>query len=40
MTAPVRASSERMLHTDYENWCSVEKKLLVVSFKGLVTKTN
>jgi hypothetical protein len=34
-------SSERMLHKDYERKCSVKKKkLLVVSLKGLVTKTN
>jgi hypothetical protein len=34
-------SSERMLHKDCNRKCSVEKiKLLVVSLKGLVTKTN
>jgi hypothetical protein len=29
-----------MLHKDYEHECSVEKKLLVVSLKGLVAKIN
>jgi hypothetical protein len=33
-------SSERMLHEDYDRKFSVDKKLLVVSFKGLVAKTN
>jgi hypothetical protein len=33
-------SSERMLHKDFDCKCSFEKKLLVVSLKGLVTKTN
>jgi hypothetical protein len=32
-------SSERMLHKDYNDKCSV-KKILVVSLKRLVTKTN
>jgi hypothetical protein len=32
-------SSERMLHKDYERKGSVEK-MLVLSLKGLVTKTN
>jgi hypothetical protein len=33
-------SLERMLHKDYGRKCSVEKKLLAVSLKGLVAKTN
>jgi hypothetical protein len=33
-------SSDRMLHKDYDSKCSVENILLVVSLKGLVTKTN
>jgi hypothetical protein len=33
-------SSERMLRKDYDRKCLVEKKLLVVILKGLVTKTN
>jgi hypothetical protein len=32
-------SSESMLHKDYDRKCSVEKEL-VMSLKGLVTKTN
>jgi hypothetical protein len=33
-------SSERMLRNDYDRKCSVEEKLLVVSLKELVAKTN
>jgi hypothetical protein len=33
-------SSERMLHKDYESKYSLERKLLVVSLKGLIAKTN
>jgi hypothetical protein len=33
-------SSERMIHKDYERRCSVEKKMLVVSLKGLIAKMN
>jgi hypothetical protein len=34
-------SSERVLHKDYNSKCSVgKKKILVLSLKGLVTKTN
>jgi hypothetical protein len=33
-------SLERILHKDYNRKCSVGKKLLVVSLKGLVAKTN
>jgi hypothetical protein len=33
-------SSEKILHKDYESKYSVEKKLLVVSHKGLITKMN
>jgi hypothetical protein len=33
-------SSERMLHKDYDNKCSVEKNVLVVSLKALVAKIN
>jgi hypothetical protein len=29
-----------MLHKDYDRKCAVEKKLLVVSLKGLVGKRN
>jgi hypothetical protein len=32
--------SERMLHKDYNCECSVEKKMLALSLKELVTKTN
>jgi hypothetical protein len=31
---------ERMLHKDYDHKCSVGKKILVVTLKGLVAKTN
>jgi hypothetical protein len=42
MTALARTSSncELMLHKDYESKYPVEKKMLVVSLKGLVAKTN
>jgi hypothetical protein len=33
-------SSERMLYKDYDSRCSVEKKNLAVSLKGLGAKTN
>jgi hypothetical protein len=33
-------TSERMLHKDYYQKGSVEKKTLVLSLKGLSTKTN
>jgi hypothetical protein len=33
-------SSERMLHKDYASKYSVEKKILVMSVKGLVAKIN
>jgi hypothetical protein len=33
-------SSERMLHKDYGYKCSVGKKILVVSLKGLVARMN
>jgi hypothetical protein len=33
-------SSERMLDKDYNLKCSVEKKIQVVSLKGLVANTN
>jgi hypothetical protein len=29
-----------MLHKDYDRKCSVKKRILVVSLKGLVAKTN
>jgi hypothetical protein len=50
MTVLARASSncklqthpliKRMLHKDYESKYSVDKKMLVVSLKVLVAKTN
>jgi hypothetical protein len=33
-------SSEMLLHKDYNRVCSVGRKMLVVSLKGLVAKTN
>jgi hypothetical protein len=33
-------SSERVLYKDYDRRCSLEKKNLAVSFKGLDIKTN
>jgi hypothetical protein len=35
-------SSERMLYTDYDSRCSIEKKkkVLAVGLKGLSAKTN
>jgi hypothetical protein len=38
--ARVTLSPERMVHKDYDHKSSVGKKILVVSLKGLVTKTN
>jgi hypothetical protein len=31
---------ERMLYKDYDSKCSIEKKIMVVSLKGLGGKTN
>jgi hypothetical protein len=33
-------SSQRMLYKDYDRRCSIEKKILAVSLKGLGAKTN
>jgi hypothetical protein len=33
-------SPERMLYKDYNRRCSIEKKILAVSLKGLGAKTN
>jgi hypothetical protein len=33
-------SSERMLYKNYDRRCSVEKKILALSLKGLGAKTN
>jgi hypothetical protein len=33
-------SSEGMLYKDYDGMCSIEKKILSVSFKALGVKTN
>jgi hypothetical protein len=33
-------SSERVLHKDYDRRCSIEKKNLVVSLRGLAAKMN
>jgi hypothetical protein len=33
-------SSERMLYKDYDYRCSIEKKILAVSLKGLGAKTK
>jgi hypothetical protein len=33
-------SSEKMLFKDYDRRCSIEKKILAVSLKGLGAKTN
>jgi hypothetical protein len=33
-------SSERMLFKDYDHRCSIEKKILAMSLKGLGAKTN
>jgi hypothetical protein len=33
-------SSERMLYKDYDRRCSIEKKILALSLKGLGAKTN
>jgi hypothetical protein len=33
-------SLERILYKDYERRCSIEKKILAVSLKGLGAKTN
>jgi hypothetical protein len=39
-SALARDSSNCKIHKDYNRKCSVRKKLMVVSHKGLVAKTN
>jgi hypothetical protein len=33
-------AQQQLLHKDYDRKCSVEKKILALSLKGLVAKTN